>query len=83
MVELYDKDTGARIGSITDSQLRFLVAQMEEESLEDRDYAITPMTIDFFETQGADPELVALLRQALGSRSEMTIQWESPEVSIE
>lgn len=75
MVNLYDKETGALLGSITREQLQFMIDQLEEETLEDRDYAITPMTINFFETQGADPELLALLRKALGSRDEVTVIW--------
>ena len=75
MVNIYDKESGALLGSITGEQLQFMIDQLEEETLEDRDYAITPMTINFFETQGADPELLALLRKALGSRYEVTVIW--------
>jgi hypothetical protein len=32
MIQLYDKDTNERIGSITEDNLRFLVDQLEEES---------------------------------------------------
>jgi hypothetical protein len=75
MVNLSDAVTGKRIGSITGEQLQFLVDQLEEESLEDRDYAITRMTVDYLETQGGDPDLIALLRQALGGREEVMIRW--------
>ena len=30
MIQLYDKDTGARIGTNTEDNLRFLVDQLEE-----------------------------------------------------
>jgi processive 1,2-diacylglycerol beta-glucosyltransferase len=75
MVNLYDAVTGQHIGSINGEQLQFLIDQLEEESLEDRDYAITRMTVDFLETQGGDPGLIDLLRQALGGRDEVTIRW--------
>ena len=38
MIRLYDKDSGAELGTITKEQLQFLVDQLEQESLEDRDY---------------------------------------------
>lgn len=75
MINLYDQATGHRLGSISDEQLQFLMDQMEEESLEDRDYAITRMTVDYLETQGGDPALIGLLRQALGNREEVIVRW--------
>lgn len=77
MIPLYDKKNGALIGEISDRQLEFLVAQLEEESLEDRDYAITSMTLDYFQSQGADQELLSLLRGALGTKDEITILWKT------
>jgi len=76
MYKLLDKDNGAFLGTLTEPQLKFLVDQLEEEGLEDRDYAITPMTLALFEGEGADPDLVSMLKQALGDRDEMTILWE-------
>jgi processive 1,2-diacylglycerol beta-glucosyltransferase len=75
LVNLYVQETGEQLGSITDEQFQFLVDQLEEESLEDRDYAITPMTVDFLAAQGADRALLDLLRQALGDRSEVNVRW--------
>lgn len=75
MLKLYNNATGALIGEISDQQFQFMVDQLEEESLEDRDYAITSMTLAFFESQGADSELVALLRRALGDRDEVIVRW--------
>jgi hypothetical protein len=76
MIKLYDKEIGTILGEISDSQLKFLIDQLEEEGLEDRDYAITSMTISLFEGEGADPELVTMLRTALGERDEMSIYWQ-------
>ena len=75
MVQLYDKDTGAELGTITEEQLQFLIDQLEEESPEDVDYYINETTLDMFEEQGADSALIALLRQALGTREDMEIRW--------
>ena len=76
MYKLFDEDTKEFIGAISQNQLNFLVDLLEEEGLEDRDYAITPMTLSLFEGEGADPILVSMLRSALGDREEMSIIWE-------
>jgi hypothetical protein len=76
MPKLYDNGTGDLIGEISDDQLRFLKDQLEEESLEDRDYAIEEMTLEYFEEQNGDPELIELLRDALGSRDQFILRWE-------
>ena len=75
MINLYNKTTGAVLGSLTEAQLQFLIDQLEEESVEDTDYAITPMTLAYFEEQGVDPGLQAMLRQALGEGEEVIIVW--------
>lgn len=75
MIHIYEKETNTMVGQITEEQLKFLVDHLEEESPEDRDYYINRETIDLFETQGAEPALIALLRQSLGSREDMEIYW--------
>jgi hypothetical protein len=75
MIKLYEAGTGVFLGTLTDAQLQFLIDQLEEESVEDTDYYINNTTLDVFESVGADAGLVALLRQALGSREDMDIQW--------
>ena len=79
MIQLRDKDTGATVGAITEEQLRFLMDQLEEESPRDRDYYINRATLDMFEEEGADPALLATLRDALGGRDEMEIVWSRGE----
>lgn len=75
MVKLYDTESGQEVGEITEAQLEFMVAQLEEESAEDRDYYINRPTLDLFLARGADADLVAVLRQAMGDRAEMEIRW--------
>ena len=62
MIQLYDRETGASLGAITEEQLQFLADQLEEESPQDQDYYINEPTLDAFEEAGADPALVALLQ---------------------
>ena len=76
MIHLFDDETGAPVGTITEDQLRYLTDQLEEESAEDTDYYINRDTLDIFEQDGADPALLNVLRTALGTREEMEIRWE-------
>jgi processive 1,2-diacylglycerol beta-glucosyltransferase len=75
MVTLYDNDTGRALGTISDAQLQFLMDQLEEESSEDQDYYLTADTLEMLEKQGADAELIATLRTALGERADLEIRW--------
>jgi len=75
MINLREKDTDKELGSISEAQFQFLVDQLEEETMDDNDYAISKTLLDYFESQGADPELVSLLRNALAGRDEMDIVW--------
>ena len=75
MVRLYDDETGAEIGEITEYQLQFLVDHLEEEARGDQDYYVDEATLGLLEEEGADPDLLAFLRSALGARSEMQIRW--------
>lgn len=67
---------GSPIGNITAEQLQFLVDHLEEEGLEDQDYAINEMTLAYLEGEGADPAVIEMLRKALGSQEEITIAWD-------
>ena len=75
MIQLYDNDSGALLGSVTEQQLQFLVDHLEEESLEDKDYYFNPATVDMLESRGAAADLVALLRKAIGGKEGAEIRW--------
>jgi processive 1,2-diacylglycerol beta-glucosyltransferase len=75
MAQLYDDESGSLIGTITDEQLQYLVEQLEEEDSEDQNYYISLDTVAWFEDEGADPALIALLTKALGAREGMDIRW--------
>ena len=75
-MKLYDKDTGKALGEITDAQFKFLVDQLEEESLADTDYYVNRAMVFFLEKRGADDDLVNMLYEMLGDRDEMEVRWE-------
>jgi len=76
MPTLKVQGTDRVIGEISDAQLQFLVQQLEEEHDEDRDYYIDRETLDMFEENGGDPELVEMLRKALADDEALDIEWE-------
>ena len=76
MIDLYDTETNALIGSITEPELQTLIDGLEEESAEDRDYYITRETIDLLGDGKATDHLLQLLRTALGSAEGVEIRWQ-------
>jgi hypothetical protein len=75
MITLFDKDSGAPVGTISEEDLATLVDLLEEESRDDADYYFEAGTIDLLEEEGASPELVALLRKALGTNDGVELSW--------
>ena len=75
VVKLFNDKTNEEIGVISGEQLQFLIDNLEEESREDVDYAITPLTLGYFAELGCDPELLTLLQEALGDKQEVIIRW--------
>jgi hypothetical protein len=75
MIELREKATNQLLGTVTDEELTFLIKELEEESLTDRDYYLDANTVDMLEADEAPAHLVSLLRQALGSRDGMDVLW--------
>ena len=76
MYNLFNAQSGALLGEISEEQISFLRSQLEEESEADADYYINGITIDMLEAQGADEALIGLLRKALGDNEDMDIRWE-------
>jgi hypothetical protein len=77
MIALYDVQSNAKVGRITEQQLQALLSWMEEESTTDRDYYLTAEDCELMEEQGIDPTLIAVLREALKSREDMDIRYQN------
>ncbi len=75
MPQLYNADTGAFLGEISEAQLEFLVSQMEEEHAEDQDYYLNPDLLETWREQGADPALLDLLHKAMAGAEDLSIRW--------
>ena len=76
MPTLWLKNGSAPLGTIDDADLQLLRDQLEEESEEDTDYYITPMTIEFLEQNGASSDLVQILKLAVGDSEGVDVVWE-------
>lgn len=76
LLKLINQETGTTIGEINDTEVRFLIDMLEEESVEDADYFINQDTIDMLEVRGGDPALIAVLRGAVGDGEGIEISWE-------
>lgn len=77
MIDLYNADTNALLGEITEQDLKVLVDALEEESSDDQDYYITAETLDVIGDNGrATDHLLNLLRKALGSSEGVEVRWQ-------
>ena len=76
MVTLFDNDNEGEIGRITEAQLDFLQEELVEETIDAYTYALSPAAIDSLEMSGADTQLVAMLRKAIGMRNSMEVRYE-------
>lgn len=75
MIKLFDTETGTYVGEITEKQLKFLMDNLEEESIVDEDYYFNVATIEMFKERDADENLIKLLEQAVGSKGEAELRW--------
>lgn len=76
MIRVYDNDDDSEIGRITEAQLDFLQEQLIEETLDANTYAVSPGTVDSLERNGADSELIEMLRKAIGARTSLEMRLE-------
>ena len=82
MIDLYNPDSNAMVGSITDAELQHLVNSLETESSRDTDYYIEKGTIDLLANDGlATDHLLKVLRAAIGGTQGVELRWERREGS--
>ena len=74
MIKIYGQD-GKVAGEISEAQLAYLQEQFEEESPDDTDYYVSAETVEMLEESGADPELLTVIRAAVGATGEGDIRW--------
>jgi hypothetical protein len=76
MPRLYNKQTNALLGELTETDVDCLVDVLEEEDSKDVDYFIDLDTVDILEDNGASQQLVKMLRAAIGATEGVDVRWE-------
>ena len=76
MYALYVKSDHRFLGDISDDELKFLVDNLEEESLNDTDYDLSRLTLEYLRGNGLSQRLAALLDGALGDQDDIEIVYE-------
>ncbi len=83
LIDLYNKDTGALLGSITEAELQHVQNTIELESTRDTDFYIQKGTIELLGNDGmATVHLMKLLREALGDSDGIEIRWQARNVDL-
>ena len=76
MPKIYNKNSGALLGMVNESDVQCLVDVLEEEDSKDVDYFIDLDTVDILESNGGSQSLVQMLRTAIGATEGVDIRWE-------
>lgn len=76
MITLYDNDSDAEIGSISESQFDSLQEQLIEETIDSDTYNIGESTLASLELNGIERPVIELLRAALAGRTSMELRFE-------
>lgn len=76
MIRLYDNDNDSEIGQISEAQLDFLQEQLVEDVIDAYTFDLSPASIGSLELNGAEADLIVLLRKAIGTRTSMEVRYE-------
>jgi len=74
MIQLREKESGRLLGSISETDLQFLIDNLEEEWEEDQDYYLNQPTLEMLKSRGAPASLAELLEKAMGGK-DIEIEW--------
>ncbi len=77
MYALYIKADHHYLGDISDEELQFLVDNLEEEGINDTDYDLSRLTLEYLRGNGLSPRLAQLLEGALGDQDDVEIVYEA------
>jgi hypothetical protein len=77
MYALYVKSDHRYLGDISADELKFLVDNLEEEGLDDTDYDLSRLTLEYLRGNGLSPRLSQLLESALGDQDDIEIVYEA------
>jgi processive 1,2-diacylglycerol beta-glucosyltransferase len=70
---LIDATTGISVGVVTVAQLQALAQHVQAEAIFDAALSVTPALLAQLKQRGADPDLLIILRRALGTAGDVTV----------
>jgi len=70
---LIDATTGISVGVVTMAQIQTLAQHVAAEAIFDAALSVTPALLAQLKQRGADPDLLIILRQALGTATDVTV----------
>ena len=76
MPKLFNKQSGALLGELGETDVQCLIDVLEEEDTKDVDYFIDLDTVDILEDNGASLDLLQMLRAAIGASEGVDVRWE-------
>ena len=76
MAKLFNKQSGALLGELAETDVQCLIDVLEEEDTKDVDYFIDLDTVDILEDNGASLDLLQMLRAAIGASEGVDVRWE-------
>ena len=79
MIELFNKETGEKIGELSEIQFDFLMDNIENEFLEELKYIIDPSVIILLKQRNADERIISILEDALRGKDAITMAYHIPE----
>lgn len=75
MIQLRDKENGQSLASINEEDPQVLIDQLEEESLDDKDYYLHRVTLEVLKEEDASRTLMDVLTKALGGPDDIEFEW--------
>ncbi|HEU5100828.1 MAG TPA: glycosyltransferase [Roseiflexaceae bacterium] len=70
---LIDATTGISVGVVTMAQIQTLAQHVAAEAIFDAALSVTPALLAQLKQRGVDPDLLVILRQALGTATDVTV----------
>lgn len=77
MPKLYDKADGRLLGEISQQDLDLLLAKLEQESSDDREYYVDNDTFLLLVEAGASSVLLDAIKMAVDLNGQADIRWEA------
>ena len=75
MITIYNAQTKAELGTLSEAQFQELSNRFEEEWPDDHDYYINEETVEMLQADGVSSVVIEILQRAIAETGEADIQW--------